>query len=1010
MRTAPHALLLALWLISGWQLACAAAEPGAFSTRDFDRHIGPLLASKCQKCHGASEPEAGLRLDSREGATQKLDSGERAVVPGQPEHSTLIKRITSNDPGERMPPKGDPLPADEIEHLRRWITSGAPWPLHWAYRPIEAVAVPPASESAAVRTPVDSFIQDRLRQVGLSPSAEASAPTLVRRLHFDLLGLTPLPGDYAAYLNDENPDAYERLVDRLLASPHHGERAARHWMDLVHFAETHGHDQDRFREHAWPYRDYLIRAFNADKPYARFVAEQLAGDVLSPGDPLAIVATGLLASGPWDESSLMSIREDTLDRQIARYLDRDDILTTVMSTFVSSTVNCARCHEHKFDPISQREHYALQAVFAGIDKANRAYDREPGIASRRQELQRQLAELPKRKAQRDPEMLAKTVQQEVAVWEQEVKLAERAWTIVRPGEVRTTHGSTFIPQSDGSYLAAGMRPDKDVYEVLVAPEAPLVSGVLLEVLTDPTLPHQGPGRQDNGNLHLNELVIYVLRDGDEKPRKLEIASAVADFNQQGWSIDKCLDNNAASAWGIYPQVGKPHRAVFRLKEPYAPAKGERLKFELRQLHGGGHLIGKWRLSLTSVAKPELEVAALPGVVAAALALPPDERNDEHWLELAAHYLQQKLEGELASLPAQAMVYCGTNRFQADGSFRPATAPRKVQLLHRGEITQPRGEVPPGALSCLPELSAEFTNIDPTNEGARRAALANWLTDPRNVLTWRSIANRIWQQHLGTGIVDTPNDFGRLGSTPTHPELLDWLAAEVRGKSTGVEGGLKKLRRIIVTSATYRQTSATPSQFPSPEFRDPTSLDANNRLLWRMNRRRLDAESIRDSALALAGTLDRRMGGPSVRQFIQKGGVHVTPDVDYINFAPDDPANHRRSVYRFIFRTVPDPFHDAMDCPDASQLTPKRSESLTALQALALLNDRVVVRQGERIAEQSAAEFPTTIDQQVAAVFSRILGREPRAAETEQFIPYVQRHGLANACRILINSNEFLFVD
>lgn len=984
----------------GSLLACAAAEPATFPTRDFDRFIGPLLAGKCQKCHGAGEPEAGLRLDGRDGAIRKLDSGELAVMPGHPEQSALLKRVTAADAGERMPPKGEPLSATEVQHLRRWIAAGAPWPQHWAYRPIEPDAVPAKLEGAEARTPIDGFIQERLRQAGLNPSPEAEARTLIRRLYFDLLGLSPLPGDYAAYESDTNPDAYERIVDRLLASPHHGERAARHWMDLVHFAETHGHDQDRFREHAWPYRDYLIRAFNADLPYGRFVTEQVAGDVLSADDPWAIVATGLLASGPWDESSLMSIREDTLDREIARYLDRDDILTTVMSTFVSSTVHCARCHEHKFDPIPQREHYALQAVFAGVDKANRAFDREPATAKRREELKRELAQLPQRKAERNPLLLAAPLQQEIAAWEEDISRAAKAWVVVRPAEVRTANGSNLVPQADGSYLATGVRPEKDIYQIVLSPDTSGVTAVLLEVLTDAALPHQGPGRQDNGNLHLNELVVSMLRDGEEKPRKLEIASAIADFNQQGWSIDKALDGNLGTAWGIYPEVGKPHRAVFQLKEPYKPAAGERLKIELHQSHGGGHLIGKWRLSLTGDAKPQLEATALPGEIAVALAVSPSERTDDQRIALASHYLKDRFERELAALPAPAMVYCGTNRFQADGSFRPAITPRKVQLLHRGDITQPREEVVPGALSCIPELPADFSGIDLSQEGARRSALAKWLTDSKNVLTWRSIANRIWQQHFGVGIVDTPSDFGRMGSTPTHPELLDWLADRLR-KDPG--GSLKSLRRSIVTSATYRQAS-TNAQARA------VSIDADNRLLWRMHRRRLDAESIRDATLLLAGTLDSRMGGPSDRQFVQKGMNHVTPVVDYLAVPPDDPSNHRRSVYRFIFRTVPDPFHDAMDCPDASQLTPKRNESLTALQALALLNDRIIVRQGERIAEQISAEFPNDVGQQVSRLCTLILGRAARAGEASQLSAYVQRHGLANACRIVMNSNEFVFVD
>jgi hypothetical protein len=1000
MRLAPPALPIALWFLLGWVLSCGAQEPAAFSTRDFDRLIAPLLAGKCQKCHGAGEPEAGLRLDVRDGAIRKLGSGKQAVVPGDPERSILLTRVTSADVSERMPPSGEPLTAVEIGHLHRWIAAGAPWPQHWAYRPIESAAVPAKLDGAEMRTPIDGFIHEHLRRAQLNPSPEADARTLVRRLYFDLLGLPPLPVDYATYQSDTNPDAYERLVDRLLASPHHGERAARHWMDLVHFAETHGHDQDRFREHAWPYRDYLIRAFNSDLPYGRFVAEQVAGDVLSPNDPWGIVATGLLASGPWDESSLMSIREDTLDREIARYLDRDDILTTVMSTFASSTVHCARCHDHKFDPISQREYYALQAVFAGVDKANRAFDREPATAKRREELTQQLAALPNRKAECDPLLLARPLQQEIMAWEEETRRAATAWTVMKPSEVRAVHGSTLAPQADGSYLASGIRPEKEIYEIILSPEAPIVTAVQLEVLTDGTLPHQGPGRQDNGNLHLNEFVLSVLGSGGAPPRKLDIVSAVAAFNQQGWSIDKALDGNAATAWGIYPEVSKPHRAVFRLKEPYKPVAGERLKIELHQVHGGGHLIGRWRLSLTSGAHPQLEAAVLPGEIEAVLAVRASDRSEAQQFALASHYLKDKYERELASLPAQAMVYCGTNRFQSDGSFRPATAPRKVQLLHRGDVAQPREEVLPGALSCLLELPALFTGIDVTQEGVRRAALARWLTDSRNVLTWRSIANRIWQRHFGVGIVDTPSDFGRLGSIPTHPELLDWLADSLRKDP---HGSLKALRRAIVNSATYRQASSHTQ--PKAE-----RLDADNRLLWRMNRRRLEAEAIRDAALVLAGTLDTRMGGPSVRQFVQTGMNHVTPVVDYLDVPPDDPRNHRRSVYRFIFRTVPDPFHDAMDCPDASQLTPKRNESLTALQALAFLNDRIIVRQGERIAGEIAVHSPKDVGGQSSRLLTLVFGRAPDDNESAQLSAYVERHGLANACRIILNSNEFVFVD
>jgi hypothetical protein len=907
---------------------------------DFERDIRPLLAGRCLSCHGPGTTKAGLSFDNLEKASSTLKSGVRAIVPGKPAESALLARVGSADPEERMPPKGAPLKPVEIDRLRRWIAAGAEWPVHWAYRPLRKPE-PPAVEAA---NPIDRFIRAKLKERGLSPSPEADRRTLARRVSIDLTGLPPTP--------EEEALEYEALVDRLLASPRYGERWARHWMDAAHFAETHGHDQDRPREHAWPYRDYLIRAFNEDKPYARFVQEQVAGDVLFPGDPAAITATGFLAAGPWDESSLRDIQPDSIDRQIGRVLDRDDIVTTALSTFSSATVHCARCHDHKFDPIPQREYYRLQAVFAGIDKANRPYDLDPAVAARRKALTERLVRIEPDDVRATPE--------EVEAWRKTLRAAP-AWTPLETVEAKSEHGSELTKQPDGSILAGGPKPERDTYTVSVRSPLSRITAVRVDVLPHDSHPAKGPGRAVNGNLHLSEFAVLV----DEKP--LALAKPRADFDQAGWECPKAIDGDPTTAWGIHPKEGQPHHVVFPLKSPVEAAA---LVLRLAQDHGRSHLIGRFRLSATDAADP----------------LGSDEvPKDTSEGSIARFVLRRRLERELAALPPQSLVYSGTPHFKPDGSFTPSGGPRPVHVLHRGNISQPGEEVSAGALSVMP---VSFESL--SDEGARRAAFARWLTDSRNVLTWRSIANRVWHHHFGRGIVDTPNDFGRMGGTPTHPELLDWLAATLLEEG----GSLKSLHRRIVTSAAYRQSSAHRAE--------PAQRDADNHLLWRANRRRLDAETIRDAVLQASGKLDLTMGGPSVRQFVQKPGIHVTPDVNYDQFSADDPANHRRSVYRFLFRTIPDPFMETLDCPDASQLAPKREASVTALQALSMLNDKFIARQSEHLAARASGD--------PERIFRLVLGRAPTEKEAAAVRTYASKHGAAHAARMLFNTNEFMFVE
>ena len=865
----------------------------------------------------------------------------------------------------------------------------------WAVKSLVQPAVPKFSSTRldpkSPPKPIDLFVRESLEPRGLVAAPEADRRTLIRRVYFDLIGLPPSPEEIHAFLKDSSAKAYEQVVDRLLESPRHGERWARLWMDAVHFAETHGHDQDRIRTNAWPYRDYLIQSFNEDKPYAQFVQEQIAGDALFPDDPQAVVAMGFLASGPWDESSLRDIREDTLDRQIGRNLDRDDVVTTVMQTFTSTTVQCARCHDHKFDPIPQRDYYSLQAVFAGVDKANRYYDPDRAVHQRRQ----QLLALQKRVGQSDRTLLLnESAAREVAGWEDRPQ-SPPAWQVLEPETFVAANGTRLARQTDGSLFAGGPRPERDTYTITAGVGLSRLSAIRLEVIADERLPKRGPGRQpDNGNLHLSEIQAQLFEPGAETPRVLSLGHASSDFDQDGWTVRHALDDDEKTAWGIHPREGESHQALFELAAPLptVPA-GSKLVITLKQLHGEGHLIGRLRLAITDAAPP---IRMVPADIERIARIPATGRDEAQRIQLAAYVMGQRIANELAQLPKPSLVYAAASDFPADGGHKPAGSPREIHVLKRGEISKPGEVALPGALTCVRALPNEFSLADPKAEGLRRAALARWLTHPDNPLTWRSIVNRVWHQHFGRGLVETVNDFGRMGAAPSHPELLDWLAVWFRDDAAG---SFKKLHRLIVTSTTYRQL-ATGKR---------SAADADNRYLSHMNRSRLDAEQVRDAILLMSGRLDLRMGGPGDQQFDLQPGIHVTPKVDYAKFDVDSDAAHRRSVYRFLFRTLPDPMMDALDCPAGDQLTPVRNNSVTVQQALALWNSAFTVRYAEHFAER-LDDSEADLKHRVNSACEWAWGRPPGKEEARELSNYAQRHGLANLCRLLVNSNEFMFVN
>ncbi len=650
--------------------------------------------------------------------------------------------------------------------------------------------------------------------------------------------------------------------------------------------------------------------------------------------------------------------------------------------------------------MTQAEYYNLQSCFAGVDRADRPYDPDPHVHRARRALQQRKNELDAPPITITAMLLSPASQAEAAAWERSLAAREKAWTVLDPATFVSAGGARPAKQADRSLLFGGAAPDKDTYTIVLEPGPEPITAIRLEVLTDDALPHRGPGRQDNGNLHLSEFrAVLSPRVGAAAPKPAVIARAVADFDQTGWPAAHAIDGNPATSWGVHPEVSKPHAVVFELKEPLAAYPGGSvLTIVLEQFQGDRHLIGRPRLSVTSAPAP-LGVTPVPSAIDAILRAAPTARTDAQRAELALHAMRSNVDEQLAALPPPRMVYAAASDFAPQEKFAPARGCRTVSILKRGEVSQPLGPARPGGLDCVQGLSPTFALPNPDDEAARRAALARWLSDERNVLTWRTIANRVWHYHFGRGIVDTPNDLGLMGGRPSHPELLDFLAATLLENG----GSLKRLHKLIVTSATYRQASDH-----NPAY---AAIDGGNALLWRANRARLDAESVRDAILVVSGLLDdAAAGGPSAKQFVEKPGVHVTADADYNGFDPDRPEYRRRSVYRFLFRTVPDPFMESMDCADASQLTPARSTSVTALQALSMMNNRFVVRYSEHFAARVTRARPGDLPAQVDEAYRLALARPATADERAAVAAYAAKHGMANACRLILNSNEFMFVN
>ncbi len=973
--------------------AVAAAQSASAEEPVYVKDVAPIFAAKCLKCHGAEQQKSGYRLDVKTIALTGGDEHAPNIVPGKSAESPLVKFVSGLDPDVKMPPKGERLTPDEIGLLRAWIDAGAQWPDSASAKgadPLDWWSLKPLVKTG---NSIDGFISAKLAEKGLEMSPEADARTLCRRLYFDLTGLPPTPEGLDAFCESaiRNPQsAIESLVDRLLSSPRHGERWARHWLDVVHYGDTHGYDKDQPRPNAWPYRDYVVRALNEDKPYARFVQEQLAGDVLFPGTRDGMEALGFISAGPWDFIGHAELPEEKIDGKVARHLDRDDMVGNAIGTFTSTTVQCAQCHNHKFDPISQEDYYSLQAVFAALDRADKRYDLDPAIAAKRAELSTRKTEF-EAKEKTFAEQVAKAGGTELADLEKQILAAESAASQGRRPEYgwhsgieKSAEVRKWVQVDLGKSVAldrvvlAGVWDDFNgigagfgfpVRFRIEAGDDADFGGVPLVIAAHDLEDLANPGTAPQTFTASGKTARYIRITATKlAPRQSDFIFALAElevFDTTGKNV--ALGAKVTSADSIEAPVRWTRK---NLTDGIYPAAT-----------GGGETLAALRKQRDAILAKVTDPAPIRARAENSAALGEAAK-------------------QLAALPPQQVVYAGT-AFSGSGNFRGTGGkPRPIFLLARGQVTTPGREVFPGTLSALGKLMpARFDLAPDAPEGARRAALARWITAPDNPLTWRSIVNRVWQYHFGHGLVETANDFGKMGALPTHPELLDWLAVTFRDD---MGGSLKKLHKLIVMSAAYRQSSTFQND-------QAAQLDTGNTLLWRANRRKLEAEAVRDAVLAVSGKLDLTPGGPGWQDFVVEHPEH-SPHYEYGKASPEDPKTWRRSIYRFIVRSQMQPFMTALDCADPSMRVDRRNESVSPAQALALLNNGFMLAQSAHFAERLETEAPDDIAAQIERAYRLAFGRMPTAEEKENLLAFARRSGLPNLSRALFNLNEFTFID
>jgi len=986
---ASAALIAAALLVSpGSRLAPEASAAGKV---DFAAEVQPIFKESCYQCHGPDQQMGQLRLDSKQTALAGGQSG-KVIQPGDADESVLYQRVAGISDQARMPMGGE-LPPEQIDTIRRWIDQGAEWPeqlsakdaavqKHWAFVPPGRAGLPEVENKDWPRNPIDRFVLARLEKEGLSPSPEAGKATLLRRLSLDLTGLPPEPEQVDAFLRDNSPDAYRKQVERLLSSPHYGERWGRHWLDAARYADSDGFEKDKPRE-VWFYRDWVVRALNQDMPYDQFVIEQLAGDLLPNPTQPQLVATGFLRNSMINE-------EGGIDPEQFRMEAMFDRMDAVGKSILGVTIQCAQCHNHKYDPLTQQAYYQMFAFLNNSHEANiPVYTREQ--QKKRRELFAGMRAIEDRLKKENPDW-----RERMAEWEEKARGAQPEWIALRPEvEDISTGGQKYLPMEDGSFLAQGFAPTRHRVKMTAATDVQPITGFRLELMTDPNLPQGGPGRSLEGLAALTEFEVEAAPKGlPQWKRTVPIVEATADINPAArplrerfrvkgvrrvtgpveYAIDGCRD----TAWGIDAGPGRrnqPRKAVFVPKEPIEHPGGLELTFYLDQSHGGPNAnkhhsinLGRMRLSVTTGENPKAD--PLPKRVRDILSIPMEERTEKQIETLFSYWRTTVPEWKEANAKIEKLW---------EQHPEPNTQlvlderehPRATSVLERGDFLSPKKKVTPGV--------PEFLHPLPEGEPLNRLTFAKWLVSEESPTTARSIVNRVWMKYFGRGLVNTPENLGTQSEPPSHPKLLDWLAVEFMDSGWR----LKDLHRLIVTSATYRQSSDA-----TPELRN---RDPYNVLLARGPRVRVEAEIVRDIALAASGLLNPKMGGPSV--YPPAPRFLFDPPASYGEKRWDverDGDRYRRSLYTFHYRSVPYPPLQVFDAPDGSASVVKRDRSNTPLQALTTLNEATFMEAARALALKTVREAGPDERERLAYAFRRCLTREPKPPEAQELLSLLEQ--------------------
>ena len=977
--------------------------PAATRPVDFAKDIQPIFAAHCYPCHGEKKQEAAFRLDDK---TIALKGGELgvAIVPGKSAESLLIHAVANaSDAIARMPKKGEPLTTEQIGLLRAWIDQGAVWPDnvaaakkdnrdHWAFKaPVRPR--PPAiqNEKLKIKNPIDAFVLARLQKEGLGFSPEADKITILRRLSLDLIGLPPTIEEVDAFLADKSSRAYEKQVERLLASPHYGERWGRHWLDAARFADSDGYEKDMSRD-TWPYRDYVINAFNRDLPYDQFIIEQIAGDILAKqnGDRGTrnqdmVVATGFL------RNSMVNM-EGAIDPEQFRMEGMFDRMDAIGKSVLGLTIQCAQCHNHKFDPFSQEEYYRL---FAFI---NNDHEARPAVFSTNELQKITQIKAGVARIEKDLQRRNSDWKRRMAEWEHKVAGDQPSWQIAWPLEHIGENSQRYYLLNDQSLLAQGYAPTKGTVTFKSTNQFTGITAVRLELLTDPNLPFNGPGRSFMGTCALTEFTVEAVdAQNPTNKAKVKIVSASTDYDQPERVLEAnfsdkstnnrvtgpirfAIDGNGNTAWGIDSGPGQRNtdrKAVFVLDKPVGFAGGTILTFHLKQDHGGwnsdDHMnnnLGRFRLSVTTNAGP---VAAdpLPKRVRDIITeIPRDQRTPEQVAEIFKYWRTTVPEWKEANEKIDALMKdwpAGVSPL----ALMARTETRDTHLLRRGDWLKPGKSVTTGVPAILNPL--------PKNADGSRLTFARWLADKKSPTTARVFVNRVWLAYFGNGIVNTPEDFGMQSETPSHPELLDWLACEFMDSGWSI----KSLHRLIVTSATYRQSShMTPELY---------AKDPYNRLLARGPRFRVEGEIVRDISLAASGLLNPKVGGRSVMPTAP--AFLFQPPASYAPFPwvdATDSEKYRRGLYTFRRRSTPYPMLQTFDVPNGDSSCVRRQRSNSPLQALTSLNEPIFVECAQNLARQTLERGGTSDAERISYAFRCAVSRPPTADEKQELIALLEK--------------------